>query len=75
VTVGEHKLKKAKELERLRYMKLILKLNEDEQARIATINADMNRRGLSLSGPRLVALSDARVDKLRQSGLSPSRIL
>jgi hypothetical protein len=66
VTVGEHKLKKAKELERLRYMKLILKLNEDEQARIATINADMNRRGLSLSGPRLVALSDARVDKLRQ---------
>jgi hypothetical protein len=75
VTVGEHKLKKAKELEGLRYMKLILKLNENEQARIATINADMNRRGLSLSGPRLVALSDARVDKLRQSGLSPSRIL
>src|SRR6266849_6143100 len=58
-------LNKARELEKRRYYESIERLNLKEQEQIRRTNADFAARGLLHSGPRLIALTKARIDKLQ----------
>ena len=57
-------LSKARELEDLRYVEALQRLNEEERERVGNMNADLARRGFSLSGAQLTGEQDLRIDKL-----------
>lgn len=56
----------AAKLETMRFSRLVEELNEQERTRVKQIDAEMAQRGLSNSGPRLQAISQARSDKIKQ---------
>ncbi|MBZ5575704.1 MAG: hypothetical protein LAP40_03990 [Acidobacteriia bacterium] len=57
-------LKKARELEALRYHQALKALDSQEQSRIGRLNAEMVNRGLQRSDARLKALFDERLNKV-----------
>ena len=63
--IGVADLDEARELERLRYQQIINDLNVKESDQVKKQDADFASRGLYNSGARLLAVSQARIDKLR----------
>jgi hypothetical protein len=59
-------LKKARELEQMRFYRLADDLNVEEQTRVAQINAEMAARGAFHSGARIQTISNIRRDKIRR---------
>jgi hypothetical protein len=59
-------LKKARELEQMRFCRLADDLNVEEQTRVAQINAEMAAKGAFHSGARIRTISNVRRDKIRR---------